>query len=547
MTLLEGMIMNAVIDLIDPVIRAELATLGLRWANCISWNAADAVLYQQAVAREEADVSASGALVVSTGTHTGRSPKDKYIVHNKASANTVWWSNSQSMNQQAFDLLKSDMLAHARLKSLFVQDLLGGADPDYALHTRVITEFAWQALFIRHLLIKPKAGTAFKPKLHIICLPSFKADPQRHGTRSTTVIAMDLQAGLVLIGGTHYAGEIKKSVFTALNHLLPEKGVLPMHCSANVGKDGDTAVFFGLSGTGKTTLSTDPARALIGDDEHGWSGKGVFNFEGGCYAKAINLSAESEPEIFAAANRWGTVLENVTLNPETRQPDFSDGSRTENTRAAYPLTAIPGASTAGLAPTPKAIIMLTCDAFGVLPPVAKLSGEQAMFHFMSGYTAKVAGTERGVTEPQATFSACFGAPFLTRHPSVYAAMLKERMERGNVPCYLVNTGWAGGGYGVGRRMPLSLTRKIIGLVLTGEIESAEMGIDPNFGFAVPLSLPGVAPAVLNPRKAWPDGNAYDAAAQKLLGLFAANFEKFGEDAASLLDAGLGEGYRHAAE
>jgi phosphoenolpyruvate carboxykinase (ATP) len=539
--------MNAVNDLIDPVIRAELAQLGLRWANCISWNAADAVLYQQAIAREEAEVAASGALVVSTGSHTGRSPKDKYIVHNAASAATVWWTNSQSMSELAFEKLKADMLAHARLKSLFVQDLLGGADADYALHTRVITENAWAALFIRHLLIKPKAGTAFKPKLHIICLPGFKANPSVHGTRSETVIAMDLKQGLVLIGGTHYAGEIKKSVFTALNHLLPERGVLPMHCSANVGKSGDTAIFFGLSGTGKTTLSTDPERVLIGDDEHGWSEKGVFNFEGGCYAKAINLSAESEPEIFAAANRWGTVLENVTLDPETRLPDFTDGSRTENTRAAYPLTAIANASTTGMAPHPKAIIMLTCDAFGVLPPVAKLSGDQAMFHFMSGYTAKVAGTERGITEPQATFSACFGAPFLTRHPSVYAAMLKERMEAHKVPCYLVNTGWAGGGFGVGRRMPLALTRKIIGLVLLGEIENVEMRVDPRFGFAVPVALPGVAPAVLNPRKAWPDGAAYDAAAAKLLSLFAGNFKKFGDDATSLLEAGLGEGLKLAAE
>lgn len=539
--------MNAVNDLIDPVIRAELANLGLRWANCISWNAAEAVLYQQAIARDEAQVSASGALVVSTGSHTGRSPKDKYIVQNAASAATVWWVNSQAMSQDAFEKLKADMLAHARLKSLFVQDLLGGADADYALATRVITENAWSALFIRHLLLKPKAETAFRPKLHIICLPSFKANPSVHGTRSETVIAMDLKQGLVLIGGTHYAGEIKKSVFTALNHLLPERGVLPMHCSANVGKAADAAIFFGLSGTGKTTLSTDPERMLIGDDEHGWSEKGIFNFEGGCYAKALNLSAESEPEIFAAANRWGTVLENVTLDPETRQPDFRDGSRTENTRAAYPLTAIANASATGMAPHPRAIIMLTCDAFGVLPPVARLSGEQAMFHFMSGYTAKVAGTERGITEPQATFSACFGAPFLTRHPSVYAAMLKERMEHHNVPCYLVNTGWAGGGFGVGRRMPLTLTRKIIGLVLSGEIENVEMRVDPHFGFAVPMALPGIAPAVLNPRKAWPDGAAYDAAAQKLLGLFAGNFKKFGDEAASLLDVGLGAGVRLAAE
>jgi phosphoenolpyruvate carboxykinase (ATP) len=539
--------MNAVNDLIEPVIRAELSSLGLRWAHDICWNASEAVLYQQAIARQEGDVSATGALVVATGQHTGRSPKDKYVVHNPASADTVWWANCQSMSQDAFARLKADMLAHARLKSLFVQDLLGGADADFALHTRIVTESAWQALFIRYLLIKPKAGKAFKPDLHIICLPSFRANPSVHGTRSETVIAMDLKQGLVLIGGTHYAGEIKKSVFTVLNHLLPDRGVLPMHCSANVGEAGDAAIFFGLSGTGKTTLSTDPERMLIGDDEHGWSEKGVFNFEGGCYAKAINLSAESEPEIFAAANRWGTVLENVVIDPQSREPDFRDQSRTENTRAAYPLAAIANASRTGLAPHAKAIIMLTCDAFGVLPPVARLSGDQAMFHFMSGYTAKVAGTERGITEPHATFSACFGAPFLTRHPSVYAAMLRERMEHHKVPCYLVNTGWAGGGFGIGRRMPLALTRKIIGLVLSGEIGNVEMRLDPHFGFAVPVALPGVAPAVLNPRKAWPDASAYDAAAQRLLGLFAENFKKFGAEASALLDAGLGEGVKLAAE
>ena len=538
---------NAANDLSDPVIRAELALLGLRWANCISWNASEAVLYQQAIAREEADGASSGARVVTTGSQTGRSPKDKYIVNNTASAATVWWANSQSMSQDAFDRLKADMLTHARLKSLFVQDLMGGADANHALPTRVITEQAWSALFIRHLLIKPKKDVAFAPKLHIICLPSFRANPSVHGTRSETVVAMDLRQGLVLIGGTHYAGEIKKSVFTALNHLLPDSGVLPMHCSANVGKAGDAAIFFGLSGTGKTTLSADPERTLIGDDEHGWSDKGVFNFEGGCYAKAINLTAASEPEIFAAANRWGTVLENVVIDPVTREPDFSDVSLTENTRAAYPLTAIANASTTGEAPHPRAIIMLTCDAFGVLPPVARLSGEQAMFHFMSGYTAKVAGTERGITEPQATFSACFGAPFLTRHPSVYAEMLRERMEHHKVPCYLVNTGWAGGGYGVGRRMPLALTRKIVGLVLSGEINTVETRVDPHFGFAVPVALPGVPPSVLNPRKAWPDGAAYDAAASKLLGLFTTNFKKFGDEAAGLLEAGLGDGVRLAAE
>jgi phosphoenolpyruvate carboxykinase (ATP) len=351
--------MNAVNNPLDPVIRAQLAILGLRWANCISWNAVEAVLFQEAIRRDEAQVTSTGALSVTTGEHTGRSARDKFIVHNSASAASVWWDNNQALEQRQFDQLKADMLAHARLKSLFVQDLIAGADPKHALETRVITEFAWQALFIRNLLRKPEAEKAFTPKLTIIDLPSFKADPKRHGTRSETVIAMDLKAGLVLIGGTEYAGEIKKSVFTMMNFLLPNQGVLPMHCSANVGKSGDTAIFFGLSGTGKTTLSTDPDRALIGDDEHGWSQDGVFNIEGGCYAKAINLSAENEPAIYAASQRFGTVLENVVLDSATLTPDFSDTSLTENSRLAYSLGAIANASHTGQAPTPKAILMLT--------------------------------------------------------------------------------------------------------------------------------------------------------------------------------------------
>ena len=518
--------MNAVNDLLDPVIRAQLAILGLRWANCISWNAVEAVLFHEAVERGEATVTATGGLAVTTGIHTGRSPKDKFIVRNAATDGNVWWDNNQAMEQAKFDQLKADMLAHARLKSLFVQDLLGGADETLALETRVITEFAWQALFIRHLLIKPQAGKAFTPKLTIIDLPSFKADPAKHGTRSETVIAMDLKSGLVLIGGTHYAGEIKKSVFTVLNHMLPDKGVLPMHCSANVGKNGDTAIFFGLSGTGKTTLSTDPARSLIGDDEHGWSESGVFNFEGGCYAKAINLSAENEPEIQGAAMRWGTVLENVVVDETTRQPDFANKTLTENTRLAYPINAIPNASATGKAPTPKAIIMLTADAFGVLPPIAKLTEEQAMYHFMSGYTAKVAGTERGVTEPQATFSSCFGAPFLPRHPAVYGEMLRGLIAKHNVPCYLVNTGWTGGAYGTGKRFPIAVTRALVNAALSGALTTVDMRKDENFGFMVPCEVKGVDAKYLNPRESWGDAKAYDTAATKLVALFAENFKKF---------------------
>jgi phosphoenolpyruvate carboxykinase (ATP) len=513
-------------DLNDPVIRAQLATLGLRWANCISWNAADAVLFQEAVDRGEAQVTSTGGLAVDTGTHTGRSPKDKFIVRNSASEHSVWWDANAAMAQHHFDQLKADMLVHARLKSLFVQDLVGGADPAHAIETRVITEFAWQALFIRHLLIKPDPANTFAPNLTIIDLPTFKADPVRHGTASDTVIALDLKAGLVLIGGTHYAGEIKKAVFTVLNHILPDKGVLPMHCSASQGETGDSAIFFGLSGTGKTTLSNDPERILVGDDEHGWSPDGIFNFEGGCYAKAINLSRANEPDIYDAAQRWGTVLENVVVDRVTRVADYTKTPRTENTRIAYPLTAIANASKTGRAETPSAIIMLTADAFGVLPPIAKLTEEQAMYHFMSGYTAKVAGTERGVTEPQATFSACFGQPFLTRHPSVYGAMLKELINTHKVPVYLVNTGWTGGAYGVGARIPLAVTRRIVKAIVSGELKHAVMRYDDRFGLHVPTTVRDVDSRLLNPKQCWSNPADYDVAAARLADLFAANFERF---------------------
>lgn len=521
----------------EPVIRAELAKIGLRWANCISWNAGVAELYQQALERGEARVSEGGALSVMTGAHTGRSPKDKFIVRNAASADSVWWDNTAALSQNQFDQIKTDMLAHARLKSLFVQDLHAGADPAHRLETRVITEFAWQALFIRNLLIVPNTDFAAAPGLTILCLPSFKADPARHGTRSDVVIALDLAQRLVLIGGTHYAGEIKKSVFTVMNHILPEQAVLPMHCSANIGAMGDTAVFFGLSGTGKTTLSTDPERALIGDDEHGWSPSGVFNIEGGCYAKAINLSAAAEPQIHAAAHRFGSVLENVTID-EDHKPHFDDNSVTENTRVAYDMSAIPGAKADGCGTIPKTIIMLTADAFGVLPPVARLTPEQAMEHFMAGYTAKVAGTERGVKEPQATFSACFGAPFLTRHPAEYGAMLKDLIARHKVSCYLVNTGWTGGAYGVGKRIPLDVTRKIVRAALSGALQEGATRTDPHFGLAVPVRIAGVPENMLDPAKGWADAEAYDAAARKLVAMFADNAKRF---------AGVPEAPRHAAE
>ncbi|MGF2226342.1 phosphoenolpyruvate carboxykinase [Brucella sp. NF 2653] len=390
-----------------------------------------------------------------------------------------------------------------------------------------MTEYAWHSLFIRNLLIRPsqEALASYVPEMTIIDLPSFKADPERYGVRTETVIAVDLTRKIVLIGGTSYAGEMKKSVFTALNYILPAKGVMPMHCSANEGPNGDTAVFFGLSGTGKTTLSADPTRTLIGDDEHGWGEHGVFNFEGGCYAKTIRLSAEAEPEIYATTQRFGTVLENVVLD-ENRQPDFDDGSLTENTRCAYPLDFIPNASKSGKGGQPKNIIMLTADAFGVMPPIAKLTPAQAMYHFLSGYTAKVAGTEKGVTEPEATFSTCFGAPFMPRHPSEYGNLLRKLIAEHKVDCWLVNTGWTGGAYGVGKRMPIKATRTLLAAALDGSLNNAEFRIDPNFGFAVPVEVPGVESSILDPRSTWADKVAYDAQAKKLVDMFVSNFEKF---------------------
>jgi phosphoenolpyruvate carboxykinase (ATP) len=519
----------------EPLIRAQLAKLGLRWVHEISWNAGVAELYQQSLSRGEARVAEGGALSVMTGPHTGRSPKDKFIVRNATSESTVWWDNVAALTTTQFNAIRADMLAHARLKSLFVQDLDAAAAPRHRLAVRVITEHGWQALFIRNLLIVPETERQEDPDLTILCLPSFKANPAVHGTRSDVVIALDLVQRLVLIGGTHYAGEIKKSVFTVMNHLLPAEGVLPMHCSANVGPKGDTAIFFGLSGTGKTTLSTDPTRALVGDDEHGWSDDGVFNIEGGCYAKAINLSATAEPQIYAAAHRFGSVLENVTLD-EDHRPQFDDGTTTENTRVAYDMAAIANAVREGVAPVPKNIIMLTADAFGVLPPLARLTPAQAMQHFMAGYTAKLAGTERGVKEPQATFSACFGAPFLTRHPSVYGAMLKSLIESHRVNCFLVNTGWTGGAYGTGKRMPLAVTRRLVEAALSGELINAPWLEENAFGLSIPAFVAGVPDTLLNPRSNWADGAAYDAQAAKLASLFAEQLGRFDEEPAQRLAA-----------
>jgi len=500
---------------------------GLHEPGAVAYNLEPAQLYEEALRRGEAKLTAHGALVATTGQHTGRSARDKFVVRDAATENEVWWDNNKPMTPAHFEALRADFLAHARGRDLFVQDLVGGADPAHSLPVRVVTEHAWHSLFIRNLLIRParEALAGFLPKMTVIDLPSFRADPARHGCRSETVIAIDLSRMLVLIGGTAYAGEMKKSVFTALNYLLPSRGVMPMHCSANVGPADDAAIFFGLSGTGKTTLSADPSRTLIGDDEHGWGPDGIFNFEGGCYAKTIRLSAQAEPEIFATTRRFGTVLENVVLDAR-RVPDFDDGSLTENTRCAYPLDFIPNASATGRAGHPRNVIMLTADAFGVMPPIARLSPAQAMYHFLSGYTAKVAGTERGVTEPEATFSTCFGAPFMPRHPSEYGNLLRDLIARHEVSCWLVNTGWTGGAYGVGSRMPIGATRALLTAALDGALARAEFRIDPHFGFEVPVAAPGVDAAILDPRSTWADKAAYDAQARRLVGMFVENFARY---------------------
>ncbi|MCX7889653.1 MAG: phosphoenolpyruvate carboxykinase [Rhodobacteraceae bacterium] len=487
-------------------------------------------LLQAALARGEGTEGRGGTILVNTGAHTGRSPKDKFIVRSATTESTIWWENNGAMTPAAFGRLHADMLDHVEGRDLFVQDLHAGADPDHRLNVRVVTELAWHGLFIRHLLRRPSEAEvdAFLPGFTILNCPSFRADPARHGCRSETVIAIDFDARLILIGGTAYAGENKKAVFTVLNYLLPERGVMPMHCSANhaAGDPADAAVFFGLSGTGKTTLSADPARVLVGDDEHGWSDRGIFNFEGGCYAKVINLSAEAEPAIFATTTMPGTVIENVVFDPDTREIDFADNSVTDNTRCAYPLDSIANASPTGLAGFPRHVVMLTCDAFGVLPPIARLTAEQAMYHFLSGFTAKVAGTERGVTEPQPTFSTCFGAPFMPRRPEVYGALLAERIARHDSSCWLVNTGWTGGAYGTGQRMPIRATRALLSAALDGTLATAAFRRDPHFGFEVPLAVPGVDTVLLDPRSTWTDPAAYDAAAARLVAMFAANFTRF---------------------
>jgi len=520
-----------------------LENQGITTSATIFANLGTAPLVEHAVRNGEGVLSKDGPLVVETGKHTGRSAKDKFIVRDGVTENTVWWGKTNvSMTPEQFAALKADfMAALAEKQTLYVADLFGGSQVDHRVNVRVINEFAWHNLFIRTLLVRPEAAdlAEFVPEYTIIDLPSFRADPARHGCRTETVIAVNFTEKLILIGGTAYAGEMKKSVFGILNYLLPAKGVMPMHCSANIGADGKTAVFFGLSGTGKTTLSADASRTLIGDDEHGWSDTAVFNFEGGCYAKMIRLSAEAEPEIFATTKRFGTVLENVVIDPETREIDLDDNSLAENSRGSYPIDFIPNASEDNLGPVPANLIFLTADAYGVLPPIARLTPDQAMYHFLSGYTARVAGTEIGVTEPEATFSTCFGAPFMPRHPSVYGNLLKERIAKGGVKCWLVNTGWSGGKAtmeGI-KRMPIKATRALLNAALDGSLNDAQFTKDPNFGFEVPVAVDGVDSKLLDPRGAWADPAEYDKTARDLVNKFIENFAQFADHVdASVLEA-----------
>ena len=502
-------------------------------------------MLQLAVGGHEGSLVAGGAFSAITGRHTGRCPKDRFIVDHATVRDAIDWGEvNQPIEADAAERLWAKARAHVGGREMFVQDLFAGADPSHRIRVRVITETAWHSLFARNMFRQPAPEdlVAFEPGFTVLHLPSLAADPASCGTRSEVAIVVDFAKRTILICGTSYAGEIKKSIFGVLNYLLPEHGVLPMHCSANVGAKGDVAVFFGLSGTGKTTLSADPARALIGDDEHGWTEHGIFNFEGGCYAKVIRLSLEAEPEIFAASTRFGAILENVVADPITGEVDFDDDSLTENTRASYPLSFIANASETGLADHPRHIVMLTADAFGVLPPISRLTPEQAMYHFLSGYTARVAGTEDGVKEPQATFSTCFGAPFMPRRPTVYAEMLRDFMRRHRVDCWLVNTGWSGGRYGTGQRIDLAHTRAMLAAALSGQLTGTAMQRHQEFGLMVPEACPGVPCAVLNPRNTWQDGSAYDQTAVEVAKRFAGNFERFAPHVdQEVRSAGIGNG------
>jgi len=506
--------------------RYSLESQGIHNVNNVYWNLPTPLLYEEAIRRREGRLSHLGPLVVRTGQYTGRSPNDKFIVREPSSEDHIWWGKvNRPMEESIFERLRLRLLAYIQGKDVFVQDCFVGADPEYRLPIRVITETAWHSLFAHTMFIRPKQEelAEFAPQFTVIHAPGFHAIPELDGTRSEVFVVIHFAKRLILIGGSQYAGEIKKSLFTVFNYLLPQKDVLSMHCSANIGVEGDVAVFFGLSGTGKTTLSADPTRSLIGDDEHGWSDHGVFNFEGGCYAKVIHLSPQAEPEIYATTRLFGPVLENVGFDSKSGRLNLDDISLTENTRAAYPIERIPNAKRDGMGEHPKNIIMLTADAFGVLPPIAKLTPEQTMYHFLSGYTARIAGTEKGVTEPQATFSACFGAPFLALPPVVYANLLGEKIAEHEVNVWLVNTGWTGGPYGVGQRMPIQNTRAMIRAALDGSLANVPTVTEPYFGLPIPVSCPGVSAEILNPSSTWASRADYDEQARKVARMFAENF------------------------
>src|SRR5438128_10363523 len=511
---------------------ASLEAAGLAPQHAVHWNLSPAALYEHAVRRGEGVITEGGAFCAVTSQHTGRSTNDKFVVREASSHADIWWGRvNQPFEEAQFDRLRADVARHLNDQELFVRDLFAGADPNHRIAIRFVTPNAWHALFVSNMFLRPTPADlgSFIPSWLVLHAPELPADPAVHGTRSGTFIVVNFGKQTILIGGTRYAGELKKSVFTILNYLLPRRGVLPMHCAANLGEAADVALFFGLSGTGKTTLSADPERALLGDDEPGWPDSGVFNFEGGCYAKVIRLSREGEPEIYATTHMFGTVLENVVVDPDTRAIDLDSDRITENTRASYPIHYIPNHVPGGAGGHPSHILFLTCDAFGVMPPIAQLTPEQALYHFLSGYTAKVAGTERGVTAPRETFSACFGAPFLPLHPHVYAEMLGERIAKHGVQCWLVNTGWTGGPAGVGHRMRLGHTRAMVRAALAGRLDRIATEREPVFGLEVPTRVPGGVPdEVLRPRGTWPDPVAYDAAAGRLAGLFQQNFRQFAD-------------------
>ena len=514
--------------------RTAVASAGITATRAVHVDLAAPHLYEHALRRGEGALTATGALRVTTGDHTGRSPKDKFVIREPA-ADAVWWGDvNQPMESDVFDAIRRRITAHLGEREIFVQDLIAGADPEYRIRVRLISDSAWHALFARNLFIVPAAGAAVDdpdrdPVYTILHAPTLLLDPERDGSHSSTAIVISFARREILIAGTEYAGEIKKAIFSVLQYLLPRRGVATMHCSASVGADGDVALFFGLSGTGKTTLSTDPTRTLLGDDEHGWTERGVFNFEGGSYAKTIGLSEAAEPDIHRACHRFGTVLENVMLDPGTREILFDDDSLTENTRAAFPLSFIDHASSRGIGGHPNHLILLTADAFGVLPPVARLTPEQALYYYLSGYTAKLAGTENGVDAPEATFSACFGSPFLTLPPVRYAELLSDRIREHAPACWLVNTGWTGGPYGVGERIAIADTRAIVRAILSGALAEVMTEPDPVFGLMIPRECPGVAPSLLQPRTTWPEGAGYDVSARRLAGAFTKNFHQYAED------------------